>query len=219
VLKSFLPSIKKSFEDRMSNPILGTFTLSWCISNWKVFLILMFSDKKIEAKITAIETDFSGWDTLLVYPLIFTSIYLILSPWLLLGVQTLQEKANSQRKLHKIKEDTSFLTNKVDLVRAESALEEIKLEHELRKEIERKTKELELDREKSKHDFELERDRRHLEFEFEDRKADYEERRQSKQSELDHEKRMRELEFEERKRRDELDLERFKAETDRNKKA
>lgn len=216
MIKNLLPSIKKSFDERMANPILGSFSLAWCVSNWKIFLILVFSEKAIEEKISLVESSYMGWDTLIVFPLMFTAFYLLISPWLLLGVQVLQDKANSQRKLQKIESDTKYITNKVELVKAESSLEEVRLHHELTIEIERKRRELELDREKAKHDFEIERERKHLEFEFEDRKSEYEERRRSKESELEHEKRMRELEFEEKKRQEELQLEKFKAETERN---
>ena len=205
MIKEILPSIKSHLDERMSNPVLGTFAFSWIVINWKVFLILFFSDKKIEEKISYIESDLSSWTSMLWSPLGFTIVYLFLLPWALLGIQLFQEKANGQRKFHKLTADTKYLSQKIDFVKAESTLEEVKLEHELRKELERKTRELELEREQARHNFEIERERKHIEF-------DLEERKRSQDNNIEHEKQMRQLELEERRRKDEIELERYKAE-------
>lgn len=204
MFKELLPSIKNHLDDRMSNPVLGTFSLSWILLNWKVFLILIFSTKSIEDKILHIESNLVNWMTMLWLPLIFTVGYLFLLPWILLGIQIFQEKANGQRKTHKLMADTSYLSQKINFVKAEFALEEVRLEHELRKELERKSMELDLDRQQTLHNFEIERERKHLEF-------DLEERKRTQDNTIEHEKQMRELEVEERRRRDEIELERYKA--------
>ncbi len=205
MIKELLPSLKSHLDERMANPILGTFSLSWIIMNWKAFLFLAFSDKEIEQKISLIESSYSNWATVLWFPLGFTVGYLFLLPWILLGVQVFQEKANGQRKALKLRSDTNYLSQKIDFVRAESALEEVKLEHELRTELERKTRELDLEREQARHDFEIERERKNLEF-------DLDERKRTEDNKIEHDKQMRQLELEERRRKDEIQLERYKAE-------
>ena len=196
MLKDFLPSIKKSFDDRMTNPIVGAFTLSWCMANWKIFLILFFSDKAIEDKISVIEKSYTSLSTILYYPMFFTALYLVAFPWLLLFVQNVQEAAISRRKSKKIKEDVAYLKEKISLAEAESKFDEVKLKQQLMLDFEKKSKDLELEREKVRHEFEVERERRYFEFEIEDKRAKYEEHRVVRKAELDHENKMRELELE-----------------------
>lgn len=215
MVKELFKSFKGHLEDRISNPILGAFGLAWIFINWKIVLLLFFSEKSIEEKIEVISTSHNSWDFLVLYPLLFTAFYLLALPWLLLGVQLLQEKANTQRRTRQLVSDTSYLSAKVDFVRAESDLDAIRLEHDLHREMEIKNRDMELEREKAKHDFEIERERRHMEFDFEERKSEYEDRRRSRELELEHEKNMRQLEFDEKRRQDELKLERYKAETGR----
>lgn len=218
MLKEILPSFKKSFEDRLSNPILGTFGIAWLIVNWRLLAILLFSNKSIEDKIDSIGLNYADWHFLLLYPLLFTVVYLVIFPWLLLGIQLLQEKANGQRKVHKLGADSNYARLKVNLVEAEAEIESIKLRYTLDAEMRKKSNEMELERDKAKYEFEIEKEKRHMEFEFEERKAEYEERRKRRDDERNYETKMRELEYEEKRRRDSLELERLKIENDKLKK-
>jgi len=217
MVKELFNSVATHLEDRMTNPILGTFSLSWIFINWKVFLILLFSQKNIEEKISFIEAEYASLEFMLFYPITFTCLYLLVTPWALLGVQFLQEKANGQRKSHKLKADTDYLSAKIEFVRAESTLDAIRLEQELKRDMEIKNNDMGLEREKAKHEFDIERERRRMDFEYEERKAEYEERRQSKENEMNHEKSMRELKIEEKRRRDQIELEKYKADSVRYK--
>ena len=217
MVKELFNSFKGHLEDRITNPILGAFCLSWFFFNWKLILILLFSNSTIEEKIAAIELNHISLTNMLWLPLGFTVFYLLILPWLLLGVQILQEKANGKRKINQLDFDTQYLNEKISFVRAESELDAVRLEQDLHREFEIKSRDMDLERDKAKHDFEIERERRHMEFEFEERKAQYEETRQSRENELEHEKNMRQLEIDEKRRRDELELERYKAESQRRK--
>jgi signal transduction histidine kinase len=218
MLKEILPSFKKSFEERLSNPILGTFSIAWIIINWRLWTILLFSKKTIEDKITFIEKSYVDWHSLFLYPLIFTVVYLVIFPWLLLGIQLLQEKANGQRKIHKLGVDAKYAKLRVELVEAEAEIESLKLRYTLDAEMKKKSNEMELEQDKVKYEFEIEKEKRHMEFDFEERKAEYEERRKRKDDERNYESKMRELEYEEKRRRDSLELERLKIENDKLKK-
>lgn len=217
MLKELIPSFKKSIDDRLSNPILGTFGVAWIFINWRILYLLLFSDKITEDKITFIETNYSDWKLLVLFPLLFTTVYLVVFPWILLGIQILQEKANGQRKNHKLEADTNYAKLRVSLVEAESKIESIKLRYTLEDEMLKKRNEMELERDKARHDFDIERERRRLEYEFEERKAEYEENRKRRENEMRFDSKMRELDFEERKRRDQLELERMKIENERMK--
>jgi hypothetical protein len=217
MVKELFKSFKGHLEDRISNPILGAFCLSWVIFNWKPIFILLFGQSSIEEKIAVIELNQMSLNAMLWMPLGFTVFYLLILPWFLLGVQIFQEKANGKRKINQLGFDTQYLSEKINFVRAESELDAVRLEQDLHRDFEIKSRDMDLEREKAKHDFEIERDRRHMEFEFEERKAQYEETRQSRENELEHEKNMRQLKINEKRRRDELELESYKAESQRNK--
>lgn len=210
MVKDMLSSFKSHLEDRISNPILGAFCLSWFFCNWKLILFLLFSEKTIEDKVQYISLHYTNFDTMIWYPAAFTIFYLLIFPWMLLGVQVLQEKAISQRRTRQLITDTAYLSAKVNFVRAESDLDSIRLQHELQREIEIKSREMELEREKLRHNFDIERERRHMEFEFEERKSSYEDDKRRRDFEFEHENKMRQIELEENRRRKELEYEDLK---------
>lgn len=211
MIKEFLSSLKTYSEDRLTSPILGSFTFAWLISNWKLVLFLVLSDKGIEDKISHIEITYTDWKLLLLYPALFVFFYTLILPWPTWWVQYLQENVLKKRRIHKLQTDTDHLLASLNKVEAQAQVEEIRLSHQIKQDIEKKRQELLLEREKASHEFEIEQQRKHMEYELEDRKREYEDRKQSRANELEHEKRMRELDFEERKRREEMDLERYKA--------
>lgn len=196
MLKELLPSVKTHFEDRLSNPILGAFSFSWFIINWKIVLILLFSTKNIEEKISFVETNYMSINKLLIYPTIFVLIYLLLIPWMLLIFQLIQEYANRKRKISKINSDTINIENRQKLLKAECNYNEIQFKHELYKEFERKRRDFELEMEKAPHTMQMEKDKKQIEMEYNEQTAQHE-----------HANKMRELEYEERQRREALDHE------------
>ncbi|WP_347068625.1 hypothetical protein [Flavobacterium sp. WV_118_3] len=210
MLKELIPSFKKSIDERLSNPIIGTFTVAWLVCNWKIIFIILFSDKKIEEKIKYIELNYSNSDSLILFPLLFSFVYLLIFPWLLLGIQILQYRANGERKSNQLKTDTEYTTKKIALIDAELRVESLKLKYSLDNDMQKKSKEMELERDKSMYEFDIERDRRRLEFDYEEKKAEYEEQRKRRELEMTYESKMKELNYDERKTRNQLELERLK---------
>lgn len=64
--------------ERIKSPIVGAFVFSWLFFNWKIILILLFSDSKVEDKIDVM----SKYITLesFLYPAIFSVVYSLAIP-------------------------------------------------------------------------------------------------------------------------------------------
>lgn len=76
-------TIVKPVNQRLSNPLIGSFTLSWVILNWQPILFIIFSNQPIENKIIYIHTYFYGdsWYSFmslcmyLIFPFLISLIY------------------------------------------------------------------------------------------------------------------------------------------------
>jgi hypothetical protein len=73
-----LSEIPQSIKDRLSAPLFGSFFISWIAFNWETVLILLFSNKVIEAKIYTFQQ--TGLSTGLYLPLIFGTVISLLYP-------------------------------------------------------------------------------------------------------------------------------------------
>jgi len=119
----FLQTLFKTSEERIKNPIIGSFLTSWLIFNWKPLLFFIFTKKLIEDKIIYIETNYSDIWNLLFFPLISTIIYLIILPYINLGIELLINYSQSKRSDLSIKKQKLTIESQKQL-----AIEEIKLE-------------------------------------------------------------------------------------------
>ncbi|EOD9428687.1 hypothetical protein ACJ5M7_005076 [Vibrio harveyi] len=221
-LKEWTGSVRKNFEQRLSNPLLGAFSVSWVFFNWKAITVLLASNKEIEAKIEFLEQNYSDVNYLLWFPLASSLILTILLPWASYFVQSIQEFVNKKRSLKQIQYDTDLLKAKEELVTIQSKLEHVKASHELELEFSRRGKEIILERDSklAQHEFEkehkiMENDfqqnaQRHqfeMEMERRSRELEIEERQQKHQFEMERDKRERELDLEERRQRNQFDME------------
>ncbi|EJK8623002.1 hypothetical protein R4E38_06945 [Morganella morganii] len=81
-MKDFFANLFKctseTMIERVKNPIVGSFVFSWLFFNWKVILILLFSDKSIDDKINTISVLIS-YESFL-FPLGFSFLYSWLLP-------------------------------------------------------------------------------------------------------------------------------------------
>jgi hypothetical protein len=98
LIKEISNSLKAALYERVTAPILGAYTLTWLIYNWKGLLPLIFSQKDIENRVQSFESYlysggwqaspnnllFNGWFRLdfFIIPLIFTVVVTVLSPYL-----------------------------------------------------------------------------------------------------------------------------------------
>ncbi|WP_391487544.1 hypothetical protein [Leclercia tamurae] len=80
-LKEYFSSTINTAAQRVSNPVFGAFSLSWCAFNWKSILYLFLSDSGIIDKITYI-SDNSSWKTVALYPCISVVLLCGGLPWI-----------------------------------------------------------------------------------------------------------------------------------------
>ena len=79
-LKEYFSSTINTAAQRVSNPVFGAFSLSWCAFNWKSILYLFLSDSGIIDKITYI-SDNSSWKTVALYPCLSVALLCGGLPW------------------------------------------------------------------------------------------------------------------------------------------
>lgn len=80
-LKEYFSSTINTAAQRVSNPVFGAFSLSWCAFNWKSILYLFLSDSGIIDKITYI-SDNSTWKTVALYPCLSVALLCGCLPWI-----------------------------------------------------------------------------------------------------------------------------------------
>lgn len=78
--KELFSSTISTTVQRVKNPALGAFALSWCAFNWKSLLYLLFSDGDILNKIEFITTN-STWKTVAGYPCVSVIVICGFLPW------------------------------------------------------------------------------------------------------------------------------------------
>ncbi|EBZ0941211.1 hypothetical protein D7O10_10285 [Salmonella enterica subsp. enterica serovar Braenderup] len=79
--KEYMSSTINTASQRISNPVIGAFSLSWCAFNWKSLLYLFLSDSGIIDKITYI-SDNSNLQSLIIYPVISVIVLCGCLPWI-----------------------------------------------------------------------------------------------------------------------------------------
>lgn len=125
-MKDFISNFFKISNERLKNPLLFSFLLSWIAFNWRSVFTLLLSDKKIEDRITYISENFSEIEYTLYYPLIFSLGYVLLLPYFTWLIEVLVQFAKIGRKRNLISEQLSDLKDKQKLAREEYKYEQEK---------------------------------------------------------------------------------------------
>lgn len=123
---SFFQSLAESFKDRLKNPFLGAFILSWIVFNWKGISVFIYSDKGIEAIINNILCHYSnGWDYF-GYPFIFAAMYVGGMQYFMWLFDKISKKGYILRKEHQKDLILKDLELKQDIAVEEEELEKKK---------------------------------------------------------------------------------------------
>ncbi len=122
IINSFLDNSK----ERIKNPFLGAFIISWIAFNWKPIVILLFSEKEIEQKITFINENYISLQYNLWFPLIFAIVYVVVLPYIMLVFDKLSSKALEGRKENIVKQNIFDIKAKQKLAGEENILENIR---------------------------------------------------------------------------------------------
>lgn len=122
-IRELITSFFEASRERLKNPIVGAFAISWLAINWRFVAVLLFSRHPIEYRIDIIEECYLNMIQNVWYPLIITGIYILILPNLMALVDVLSKWAINIRKQisnqHKLNDVTA---------RQEIAVEERQLE-------------------------------------------------------------------------------------------
>jgi len=125
-MKEFISNFFKLSNERLKNPLLFSFILSWAAFNWRPVFTILLSDKKIEDKITYISENFNEIQNTLYYPLIFSIGYVLILPYLTWLIEVLVKYAKLGRKNNLISEQLSDLRDKQKIAKEEFKYEQEK---------------------------------------------------------------------------------------------
>lgn len=132
-MKELFNTIFVTSKERISNPIIGTFIISWFAFNWKSLLVILFSSLTIENKIIYIESHFSNIGNLLLFPLTAVILYILVLPYFNLLFDYLLEFPRIKRNMISISKQKQLIENEKQLAIEEIKLEEAKIEFRERK--------------------------------------------------------------------------------------
>ncbi|MFY0483306.1 hypothetical protein ACI6PS_11940 [Flavobacterium sp. PLA-1-15] len=99
-MREFIKSFVDSYSERIKNPFLGSFSISFLLFNWRPLLILLFSDFAIEEKISIIDTYYCNLSAIL-WPIGLGIFYVLILPYFNLMIEKLLGLAKNER--YKIK--------------------------------------------------------------------------------------------------------------------
>ena len=125
-MKEFISNLFKVSNERLKNPLIFSFLISWLAFNWRPIFTLLLSDKIIEDRITYISENFNEIHFNLYYPLIFSIGYVLLLPYFTWLIESLVQFAKIGRKRNLISEQLSDLKDKQKLAKEEFKYEQEK---------------------------------------------------------------------------------------------
>jgi hypothetical protein len=158
-MKEILISLLSTSKERISNPIVGNFLISWIAFNWKPIIYILKTNESIENQITYIDTNFYSFNNLLLYPLIFVLIYNLALPYLNLLFECLLEFPRIKINIISITKEKQIIENKKELAIEEIKLEEAQIEFKERKHQNKLIEELEKSNQAKDEQISIERDR------------------------------------------------------------
>lgn len=133
----FFKTLFANATERIKNPLIGTFLMSWIVFNWKAILFLIVSTNDIESKFETLSANYSNIWNLLGLPLFVTILYIFGLPWLNLWIDDLlyysnekQRKRVHKKELKTIKLKEDILIANIDLENKEKEYRELKSHNE-----------------------------------------------------------------------------------------
>lgn len=146
-MKELIKSFFESSKERIKNPLIGTFAISWVLINWKPIFIILFSNLTIIERINEVELNHTSLKNNLIIPISIALFYVIILPYLMWLIDELIKKSTKGRKENIITQLVLDVQGKQKLANEENKLEDIKADHkdkaELNKQIEQLNKEIE----------------------------------------------------------------------------
>ncbi|TCT36971.1 hypothetical protein EC835_102436 [Providencia alcalifaciens] len=76
--KEIVQAVTEAAKDRIKNPVMATFVISWSVFNWSSLLVLIFGNDSIQQKVQIASVAFSEKNSWFI-PVFFTTAYLFLN--------------------------------------------------------------------------------------------------------------------------------------------
>lgn len=124
-MKELIKDIIETSRDRIKTPITSSFAIAFLIYNWRPLIILLFSNSSVEDKIIKIDEKYCDIWALL-FPLLIAVIYVVLVPYIMMGLEYCTKKAIKGRKKHKANLTISDLDNYIIVAGKQFELEQVK---------------------------------------------------------------------------------------------
>jgi predicted transcriptional regulator len=125
-MKDFINNFFQASNERLKNPLIFSFLISWVAFNWRPLFTLILSEQKIEERINYITTNFNETQFTLYYPLFVSLGYVVLLPYFTWIIEKIVQFAKSGRKENLINEQIYDLKGKQKIAKEERNYEEEK---------------------------------------------------------------------------------------------
>jgi hypothetical protein len=125
-MKEFINNLFQASNERLKNPLIFSFFISWIAFNWKPIITLFLSDKKIEERINYISANFGDIQLTLYYPIFVSLGYVILLPYFTWLIEKIVQLAKNGRKNNYINEQISDFVGKQKIAKEERKYEQEK---------------------------------------------------------------------------------------------
>ncbi|TLU65301.1 hypothetical protein FE810_08400 [Thalassotalea litorea] len=160
VLDDIWASIKGNAKSRISDPIIGTFVVSWVLCNWDRLALLIWGAGKLEARINKMSKEMAFinepsliWNNydLLILPAVLTIVYIFFLPMLAHKIEKVVKPTQIRRHDHTVDLDIDKAIKQKKLNKAHLRANPYNefLAQEVKIDIEREREELELTRAKA----------------------------------------------------------------------
>lgn len=125
-------------QQRMSNPIVGSFALTWCTLNWQPIVFFIFSKQSIECKFGYISSNFykgdwyifhQNWWMYLIIPFLISSFYVIFSQRIENFVDWLNSKPLIRKQNHNHSGIIEHLTKQAAIATKEAEVLEARTQY------------------------------------------------------------------------------------------
>lgn len=121
-MKEFFEGVFEDFKSRYKNKFIGAFFLIYVGLNWERFIALFYaSSMSYEELIEILAIDTSLFICLLLKAAVYAAFYLIISPWISLGILKIQSKAVKDYRI-------KIISDEIEVLNKKKSLEEVKKE-------------------------------------------------------------------------------------------
>ena len=133
-------SVSATLYERLASPLLGSFLASWCVWNYKVFLIV-FSSMGYDKQVERLDAHFSGLNcfSAFFFPLLWTAFYIFLYPYIAKYVFKKWQIyiADKEKIRQNVKKDVPITTEQASEIRQNIAKQSGEFEERLKDKNER----------------------------------------------------------------------------------